>query len=691
MGRELARWHLALGETDAARAVLAAAGDGAGESLEAPVYGAIRDLYFLLPQDQRAVFVRERLRDSDEGTVDGLNMRVLLLALEGRKDEARAALSRLLERRPIGPPTQDDGNSAFREWSFANGMAGQLIEWNLPGLARHVLDAVFADAGLRGLQELQLVRKGAPSAESADEAWSERPALREAFQRGRAQRDALAYLAGGAIEREALFAKLRSTADEKAGSRFAEALESLNGGGAHAVAIWKMDWESDPQNPAALRKLVDASLAAGDVTTAEAVRRRCIEERINPGNDTTPREFALELADLLEARGAADDALAVIDTAVERNPEELRLLMRRAQLLERSGRAEDAAAAWKKMTGIEGGTVYARLALASVLEQRGHLAGAIEVRNRTGSSGDTALPALFCKNGQTDEALLALDRLTGGSAVQAAMAAAEVLALKGEGALARSVLISAAAKAAEPRALMQARAKLLTIPGFPPSRVFATRMQERMRESAHAHPELAGAYFEFFDHYAVHLGIAEDWRRELDAAWAAGAGDAAAGMVMLRHASLAGDAQAEAARRICTALLERADISDAHLDMLRDTARNAGRRDLQLLVAEYAARRAWPAADGMLEHVRLLAANGSRERAAEVLTQHAWLAGFNGGAEALGRAWLAVDDAEKARTFFLLAMRQGGTSPAPSVLVGMARVHVAMNNFTAARLLLRRA
>ncbi|MEO6784724.1 MAG: tetratricopeptide repeat protein, partial [Chthoniobacteraceae bacterium] len=94
VGRELARWHLALGETDAARVVLAAAGDGAGESLESPVYGAMRDLYFLLPQDQRAAFVRERLRDSDEGTVDGLNMRVLLLALEGRKDDARAALAR---------------------------------------------------------------------------------------------------------------------------------------------------------------------------------------------------------------------------------------------------------------------------------------------------------------------------------------------------------------------------------------------------------------------------------------------------------------------------------------------------------------------------------------------------------------------------------------------------------------------
>src|SRR5207253_3643295 len=101
---------------------------------------------------------------------------------------------------------------------------------------------------------------------------------------------ALAYLAGGLIERQAMLAKLRSQQDEGACSRFAEALESLGGGRAHAVAIWKLGWEQDPQNPAALRKLLDASRAAGDVATDEALRRRCVEERINPGNDTTPRE-----------------------------------------------------------------------------------------------------------------------------------------------------------------------------------------------------------------------------------------------------------------------------------------------------------------------------------------------------------------------------------------------------------------
>ncbi len=689
VGREMARWHLALGETDEARSVLAATSEGAGDSLEAPVYGALRDLYFLLPAEQRAAFVRERLRKTDEGTVHGLNTRALLFALEGRNGEARSAISRLLARRPIGAVLQEEGNSALREWGFANGIATQLIEWNLPELAHHVLEVALADGGLRGLQEQQKVRHGAPTIESLGEAWGERPHFHEAMLRGRAQRDAFTYLGGGPIGRGSMIAEMQAKSDEGEWSRFADALESLGGGKPYAVAIWRMGWEQDPENPATLRKLADASRLTGDVTTAEEVRRRCVEDRINLGNDTTPREFAIELAELLEARGAVDDALAVIEKAVGWNPEEMRLLMRQALLLERVGRGDDAAAIWKRMIGMDGGTAYARFALAGLLEERGRFEDAIEVRTRAGASGDTALPALLCKNGQTDEALIALERLTGSSAVQAAMAVAEVVAMKGDGALARGALISAASKTAEPRAMLQVRAKLLTIPGFPPSRAFLARMQDRMRDGVRQNPELAGAYFEFFDRYAARLGIEEEWKDEVAAAWAGGKGDAAAGMVMLRRVAARGDA--DAARLTCTALTTRADVSDASMEALRVLVAQTGRRDLQLLVAEAAARRSWPAADGMLEWVRLLAASGSRERAAEVLAQHAWLAGFSGGAEALGRAWLATGDTEQARGYLSRAMKENVPVPPPSVLAAMAQVHVAANNFPAARLLLRRA
>ncbi len=683
VGRELARWHLALGEAEQARSVLALACEGVGESLDAPLYGAVRDLYFLLPAGQRAEHARERLRGTDEATVHGLSLRVLLFALEGREDEAREALSRLMEMRPVNPVTQEDANSALRELSFARSVASQLIEWNLPRLARHAVGGILADEGLRVLQSQQDVRQGTQPA-----VWGESSSFRDSLRRMQAQCDALDFLAGGPVERRSILAKLGSRLDASVWPRFAEALESSHGG-AHSVAVWNAAWDRDLQNPAVLRKLVEAAQAAGDVTAAETLRRRCFEEHINPGNDTTPREFAIELADLLVARGAAGDALGVIEKAVLRNPEELRLLLRKAQLLERTGQPDEAAALWKRMGTMDGGSAHMRITLASMLEQRGDFAGAIEVRNRTGSSGDTALPELFCKSGQTDEALVALERLAGSSAVQAAMAAAEVLALKGEGQLARRVLLSAAAKTNEPRALMQVRAKLLTIPGLPPSRTFLARMQERMRETAREHPELAGEYHQFFGRYAERFGIAKEWEREVAGAWDGGNGTAASGIAVLRGECTRGDA--EAAGRTCEMISERADASDALLGELMGVVHEFGRTDLELAVAERIARRSWPAAGGMLEYVRLLASNGRRGRAVEVLEQHSWLAGFSGGAEALGRAWLSIGDAAMARGFLSQAMSEGGEAPAVPVLAAMAQTHVALNNFAAARLLLRRA
>jgi len=686
---EVARWHLALGEVNEARELLEAACEGAAESFDSPVYAAMRELYFLLPPEERAASVQQRIRRVAEGTVHGLITRVLLFGLEGRGDEARGALARLAALRPIGSGGRDASNSALREWTFVASTGTQLIEWNLPELARHALDLALGDVGLRALQELQAVREGAPSIESRGEPWSQRSLVHDAAREVRAQRDALAYLACGRVERERMLAERQRQPDEAGLSRLAEAIEAVRGGAGAAVAVYRRWWENEPENPAALRKLIESSRAAGDMNTAEAVRRRCLDEGINPGNDTTPREFALELAELLDARGATGEALAVIAKAIDRHPEELRLLHRQAQLLEQTGRADDAANVWGRLAALEGGTAYGRAALAAVFEHRGDFRAAIDVRMRAGSSGDTQLPVLLYKDGKIDEALTAMERLSGTGAVQGALALAEALALQGETRSARSVLIAAATKTTEPRALLQVRAKLLTIPGLAPGAVFLGRMQSRMRVTARLHPELAEGYFEFFEHYARRLGIEKNWSEELIGAWADGNGDEAAGIVLLRRALGSGDF--EAAQRNCERLLARPDLSDAMIGKLGVLARQARRAELQLLLAEAKARRSWPLADGMFEWVRLLDANGHRERAREVLAQHAWLASMPGGAEALGRAWLAVGDPAQARTFLSLAMKESAAGPSPSVLAAMARAHLPARNFKAARLLLGRA
>jgi tetratricopeptide (TPR) repeat protein len=687
IGGELARWHLALGEMEEAIKVLTAACKGYGESFDSMRYSVLRDLYFLLPKDRRAAFVEEQLHEAGGETVDGLQTRALLFALEGRMEEARSALTCLLARHPLGVVSEEKSNPVLREWNYVKTAADQFIRWNQRELARHVLDTALADDAVCVLHEQQHVRNPVGETKGTGGEWSEQPLLRYMILDLRVQRDALAYLAGGVVERKAMLARLQRPSEDNVRSRFSNELERL-GGRAHQAEIWKARWEfSQGGDYNALNSLFGVLMNAGDVATDEAVRRKCVEENIGLAGRTSSG-FSLELAELLEARGAKDEACEAITKALAQNPEEPWLMFRGALLLERCGRMESAVKLWEKIIHSETGSPTARIEIASVLERRGKFAEAIEVRNRTGPSGDTALPELFCKNGQTDEALLALERLAGNGAVQAAMAAAEVLGLKGEGATARSVLIAAASKTTEPRTLLQARAELLTIPGFPPSREFLVRMQERMRDAVREHPELAGAYFEFFEHYAGRFGIEEEWKNEVATAWADGKGDVLAGMVMFRRKCARGDASA---KRMCETLLGRADLSDVSLEVLGNFAHEIRRADLQLLVAESIACRSWPSADGMLEHVRLLAANGSREHAAEVLAQHAWLEGFSGGAETLGRAWLDLGDAVQARAFLSRAMKESLPSPSPSMLAAMAQAHVAANNFAAARLLLRRA
>ena len=56
-GQELATWYLATGETARAREVLEQIADEPGESLDSPIYAAIRQCYLLLPPAERGHFV----------------------------------------------------------------------------------------------------------------------------------------------------------------------------------------------------------------------------------------------------------------------------------------------------------------------------------------------------------------------------------------------------------------------------------------------------------------------------------------------------------------------------------------------------------------------------------------------------------------------------------------------------------
>ena len=621
----------------------------------------MHDWYLLTPEVEREKLAAALLAESDGGTMHGLIVRVLIHGLRGEEEAALSALDAVLERRPLEAKSAETANTVSREWAFFTSAAAQFIDWRLPVLAERVWERAFADAGLR---ELQLGQKSRERVESKGkrsvDLWWPRSEVGAQMQRGREQWAALRYVRGGRVERAGMLA----------GGGLKKLGETLKGlhAAAAAAEVFEREWERNLGEPSALRNLADAAQAAGDAMLAERLRRRVLEERLNPGNDSTPRQFALELADLLEHRGAVEEAAKLIAAATKKAPGDLELLHRAAQLQ----RGADLAA----LAHIDGGTTYARNAVALALEQRGQFAEALAVRVRGGVGGDAQVPLLFYKNGKQEEALAALEKLSGNHAVYAAMTLAEAMALRGDAKAARSILVVTAARIVDARAQMQLCSKLITIPGAPPTVEFATRMQRRMRELALREPSLAESYYPFFARYAERLGLADAWRAEVREAWREGSGPLAAGEVLLRTQDAA------AARLTTERLLARPEMSGERMEKLA-----ALFPEQRLLVLEAHARKSWPDAEPTLAWVRALDAAGQRE----ALGRYEWLGAFEGGAEAMGRAWLELGEAERARGFYRQAARDSALEPSPAVLGGLARVQVAARKLPAARLLLRRA
>ncbi len=515
--------------------------------------------------------------------------------------------------------------------------------------------------------------------------WSQRPEIGGIMQRGREQWAALRYVNGGRTERETILGEIAGTRELL---KLGETLKSLPSPSA-AAQVFARAWERDPTAPAALRNLVDATQTAGDVGGAEALRRRLLESRLNPGNDTTPRQFTLELADLLERRGAVEDAIKVIAGGLKKTPGDLELLMRQTQMLERMGRTENAEGMWTDLVHLDGGTTYSRNSLAVALEQMGRFAEAYDVRARAGVAGDAEVPVLLVKCGKILEALAAVEKLSGNNAVYAAMTTAEALALRGYTKVARSVLLVTATRISEARAQMQLCSKLLTIPGAPPTVEFARRMQERMKLQVLRDTSLAESYYTFFAHYAGRLGLAGAWGEEVRAAWQDGHGPLAAGEVLLR-AQLS-EKDVAAARRTTDRLLARPELNGERMERLSSLFAEAKLPAFRMLVLAANASRSWPYAEPSLEWARVLDEEGRREEAREVLGKYEWLAAFESGAESLGRAWLSLGDAERARVFFHMAFLDSRMEQSPAALGGLAQVDILAGRLPAAKLLLRRA
>jgi tetratricopeptide (TPR) repeat protein len=687
VGREMARWHLALGQVDEAKRLLRTVAQADGESLDAPPFVAAWELCQMLSQEERTVFLDARLAAAGGDSTAALLWRFVGQVFAGRDERALAHLDELIARRPLGPPGGDETNSVTRFWAFMNVAHRQLVAWGRADLASHLWQRMFADPGLLGMWRAQKVREQVEGATGlAADLWTQKRTTGDEERRGREQMELLEFLRGGDVERMSLLAEYQA----RGGSalvRLGDALES-QGAHRHAALAFRRAWEHDLGNAGLLRKAVDSARQAGDAVMSEAIRRRCLEEKMNPGNDTTPREFALELADLLEQRGAVAEAVEVLARELKREPE-FRVLSKYGQMLERAGRVEEAEQIWQRLIAMDGGNAYSRNALAVRLETRGRFEEALAVRTRVGSAGDPQATVLLDKLGRSDEAVASLEKLGGAQAVYAAMSLAESMGLRGEGKLARGVLVGMAGRMVEPREQMQLRTKLLTIPGDPPSALLVSRTQAKLRTLARQNAELEQAYFDFFETYAKRLGIEEAWNAEVRETWANGKGAVAAGAALARRQMSKGEV--EPAKETVKKLLARADTTGGTLSRLASQAQATGQKAIQLRLAEDGARRSWPFAEGMIHWVQMLDGQGHREKARETLALYDWLAAYAGGMELLAEAWLRLGDGERARRFYQMAWKQDALALSSSEVAGMARVQLTAGRQEAARILLRRA
>lgn len=244
---------------------------------------------------------------------------VLLRGLAGEEKTARAALEKIAELRPlIGVEYDETGNAASRRWRFLLQAGTQLQTWRLEKLTVFLWEKAVADEALVQLQ--------------TDRAQNVTREIRQ-------QLCALQVAFGSSAEAAPWIETFARLSPHDGLAPLAGTLTTMN---AHvaAVAIHRQIWERDLGEPEALRNLLNACRAASDEDTAEEVLRTSLGDGPQRLNKTARREFVVQLADLLESRGEPEQARAVLGETLDNLPNDTRLLLRLAQLNERTSRAE---------------------------------------------------------------------------------------------------------------------------------------------------------------------------------------------------------------------------------------------------------------------------------------------------------------------------------------------------------------
>ncbi len=566
--QELAHWHLFLGEAESARTVLRDSLNATADSFDAPVALALREYYFLLPEKERAGFVTSYLAgiDAARQPLHAAIATALLRGLAGQEAEARAALDRLIELRPLsGSELNETASAGPRHLRFILESGSHLQTLKLENLAVDLWEKALADEALVLLQGDEAgtlardIRQRLYALRAATAAPGEMPAWVAAFLRF-APADGVSSLAGTL---------------------------STMGAHARAIALFRQLWERAPDDSEALRNLLTACRTAGDNATPEAALRVWLRHGGGGFPDGARREFILQLADLLEQKGDLAGALAVMNGAMESAPNDTRVLLRLAQLHTRIGPPEAAMSAYQRLLVFEPGNTAARLALSALYEKHGRLADALgQLKGTPGSDLSTSLAVLLLKAGQPEAAQAVIERLVPPRHIEPSLGLATAFAAADQPRQARAV-IHAALSRTEPQLSFPLQCKLIELLTPEDGAEAALRELRRLRRFSNAGENpmaLLGSYLDFAAPQAARLGVEKEFAAEVRALWAEGAGPIAAGVAAV--VAQAGTGNPAAITPPLDQLLAREDATDFGLQVVAEALQKAGLREALARVQE---------------------------------------------------------------------------------------------------------
>ncbi|HEX5177434.1 MAG TPA: hypothetical protein VFV83_10415, partial [Chthoniobacteraceae bacterium] len=612
-GIDLANWYLYLGDVPTARAVLHASIERPGESFDAPMYAALRQYWLLLPARERAGFAESFLAAMRRET-SSLHEAICSAALHGLQGQRTAAerdLRRLLDFGAMSHLSDDEtGNSASRAWEFILQAGAQLESWHLDDLARFVWESALKDSAL---VRLQTQSQGAQVQSRALEA--------------RTRLTALKISAADPREREELLADYRRHLAQDDLMPLAEALET-RGAFARGIELSETIWASEPSNPHALRNLIGACRTGKDLETLERVLRRCLDEGIYRANEAAHRDLAMQLADVLETRGALAEARDLLATVSASTGNDSKLLLRLGKFQESTGQLIAAERTYARICSFEPANAPASIGLATLAAARGDLAGAIaQLEKPAGGDVELKLAELYVKADRRDDAVSVVERAVPGNHVAVTITTANALASSGAVLEATILLRNGIHRSKELRTSfpMQARLMELLPAATDPSTVL--REWRRLRQMAGDDRNLLAEYYDLLLAQAARLHCEREALAELSDDADEGNGLLPAGAALVewqfQHRNAA-DAEALAGR-----LLRRTDLSEHVAQKIAHAAETHHRAAL------LADARARLARINPLDYARMIAwantlhSQGRDAEAHAVLEELGWRAGLN--------------------------------------------------------------